>query len=225
MKDIITLDDYGVIERNGIPVVSSLRLAHKFEKRHDDVLKAIENALETLEEADLRNFAEIAFTKTTYKDANNRRQPCYDLTRDGYSFIAMGFTGEKAAVFKVAYITLFNDMELFIKSLLAAKMEFPEYTNAVMQAHDEPKHYHFSTENDMINRIVIGMSAKQFKEINGLPKDTPSIRPYLTTNQVIGIVSLQRADIGLLLSKIEYEKRKEILTNYHAQSLVKQLAS
>jgi hypothetical protein len=52
-----------------------------------------------------------------------------------------------------------------------------------MLAHPEPKHYHFSNETDMINRIVLGVSAKQFKETHGL-SDVSSIRPYLSANEI-----------------------------------------
>ena len=76
------------------------------------------------------------------------------------------------------------------------KADFPEFTQAILMAHDEPKHYHFSNEIDMINRIALGMSAKQFKEAHNLGK-VKSIGPYLSTFQIEAIRSLQRIDIGL----------------------------
>jgi hypothetical protein len=126
----------------------------------------------------------------------------------------MGFTGEKAMRFKVDYIRRFNDRESFIVAQYAAKMEHPAFTDAVMMAHDEPKHYHFSNETDMINKIVIGMTAKQFKEAHGLV-DVPSIRPHLTSFQISDMRALQIADVGLLAIGMEYQERKSALASLH----------
>lgn len=105
-------------------------------------------------------------------------------------------------------------MQDFIQSLQTAKLEFPEFTNAIMNAHEEPKHYHFSNEINMINKIVLGLNAKQFKEENNIDKSVNSIRPYLTQEQIKAIETLQRFDIGLVTMETDYNKRKEILTNY-----------
>src|SRR5690606_10053082 len=95
-------------------------------------------------------FNERNFALVTYKDAKGERRPEYLMTKDGFAILAMGFTGKKAMRFKEAYIRRFNEMETFIRSLQAAKMEFPAFTDAIMVAHEEPKHYHFSNEINMI---------------------------------------------------------------------------
>ncbi len=89
----------------GKSTTTSLIIAEKFEKRHDDILKAIKN-LECPEEFSLRNFAESEYTNT-----RGRKYPCYTITRDGFSFLAMGFTGKKAAEWKVKFLEAFNAME------------------------------------------------------------------------------------------------------------------
>ena len=111
-------------------------------------------------------------------------------------------------------VRAFFKMQDFIQSLQTAKLEFPEFTNAIMNAHEEPKHYHFSNEINMINKIVLGLNAKQFKEENNIDKSVNSIRPYLTQEQIKAIETLQRFDIGLVTMETDYNKRKEILTNY-----------
>jgi len=143
------------------------------------------------------------------------------MTKDGFAFLAMGFTGKKAAAFKEAYINAFNQMAEFIKSLQTAKLEFPAFTNAIMLAHEEPKSYHFSNEINMINKIVLGMNASKFKETNGLDKSVPSIRPYLSAEQIKAIEELQRIDIGLIVAIKEYEQRKKILEEYFSNKLLK----
>lgn len=90
---------------NGQAVTSSLAIADFFTKRHDDVLKKI-RALECSPEFTARNFA-----VSEYTDTSGRKLPCYQITRDGFAFLAMGFTGKRAAQFKESYITAFNQME------------------------------------------------------------------------------------------------------------------
>ena len=74
-------------------VTTSLRVAEVFEKRHDNVLKAIENLVVDL----LKNEGvEMLFSKSTYTDKKGERRPVYFLNRDGFSLLVMGFTGRKA---------------------------------------------------------------------------------------------------------------------------------
>lgn len=210
MNNLIIHPDYQLYERKGSPFCSSLQVAETFDKRHDDVLKRIRVTLEDCSpEFGLRNFAEI-----NYKDERNRKQPMFFLTKDGFTILAMGFTGKKAMAFKEAYIRRFNEMEAFIKSLVAVRDEHPAFTEAVMLAHDEPKHYHFSNETDMINRIVLGRPAKAVREEYGLAKGQ-SIRPYLSDRQLADIKALQIADVGLLMTTPDFKARKAALEIIH----------
>ena len=77
--------------------------------------------------------------------------------------LVMGYTGPKAMHFKERYIQRFNEMEQCVRSLLSARQEFPMLTDMICRLHESPKPYHFSNECDMLNRIVLGMSAKQFR--------------------------------------------------------------
>lgn len=90
---------------NGQAVTSSLAIADYFSKRHADVIRKIES-LECSADFTERNFAASEYTDTT-----GRKLPCYQITRDGFAFLAMGFTGKRAAQFKESYITAFNQME------------------------------------------------------------------------------------------------------------------
>ncbi len=95
----------GVFSRDGRIWVSSRDVAAKFEKNHRDVIRSVKN-LDCSEEFTERNFA-----LSEYKDPTGRTLPQYLMTRDGFTFLAMGFTGPKAARFKEAYIAEFNRME------------------------------------------------------------------------------------------------------------------
>lgn len=94
---------------NGQAVTSSQAVADYFTKRHDDVLKKI-RALECSPEFSARNFAGAEYT-----DDQGKKRPCYQITRDGFAFLAMGFTGKRAAQFKESYINAFNRMESRIR--------------------------------------------------------------------------------------------------------------
>lgn len=204
--------DFGVIEHKGVPVVSSRKVARVFEREHRDVLESIRNAAKTTENF-AADFSATNFIQSEYK-LRGRKYPEYLLTKDGFTYTVMGFTGEKAAMFKVAYINRFNEMQEQLEALQLARLEFPELTDAIQAAHEEPKHYHFSNEANMINKIVLGMTAKQFREAHGIPKGE-SIRPHLNAQQIRAIEKLQKFDIGLLHTEPDYQKRKEILTQYY----------
>lgn len=90
---------------NGKAVTSSTAIADFFCKQHRDVLRKIAN-LECSPEFTERNFA-----LSGYKDPSGRSLPSYHITRDGFTFLAMGFTGKRAAAWKEAYINAFNAME------------------------------------------------------------------------------------------------------------------
>jgi Rha family phage regulatory protein len=95
---------------DGRPCTTSLNVAEVFGKQHKDVLKAIAAV-----KIDAGSFdpdgAERNFAPCSYLDANNRARSMYQITRDGFTLLAMGFTGKAAMKFKLAYIAAFNSME------------------------------------------------------------------------------------------------------------------
>ena len=107
-----------VTVENDQVVTTSLRVAEHFGKRHCEVLRLI-NTLECSDLFRARNFALSYYER---KNGNiTRSYPMYYLTRDGFTFLAMGFTGKIAARFKEAYINAFNDMEAMLRSSQATE--------------------------------------------------------------------------------------------------------
>lgn len=211
MKELIPKDRFGVFADNKDTArVDSLFVAKFFEKDHDKVVRDIEN-LDCSDEFNIANFGVI-----TYKDSRGRKQKAYAMTRDGFMFLVMGYRGKKAAYFKELYIKRFNEMESFIRTLVSTRKEFPLLTENIKLLHENPKPYHFSNECDMINRLVIGMTAKKFREAHGIAKGE-SIRPYLTDEQIELMEKLQKCDVGLLVAFPEYEQRKRHLEWYMSQ--------
>lgn len=96
---------------HGKAVTSSLAVAEYFCKQHKNVIQKIQTLECSVE------FTELNFQPSDYTDCTGRKLPCYQITRDGFAFLAMGFTGKRAARFKEAYINAFNLME---KSLSGA---------------------------------------------------------------------------------------------------------
>ena len=134
MKDLVFL-------QNEQAVTTSLKVAEVFEKRHDRVLRAIENAIFNLpKNGDVKK----SFIKSTYTDEKGEKRPMYYLNRDGFTFVAMGFTGQKAAEFKWAYIQAFNKME---KALASRALDFQAMRQITV---DSTKHLH-----KVIQEVVI----------------------------------------------------------------------
>lgn len=82
-----------VIEHDNVPMTTSLKVAEVFDKEHFHVLTAIRN-LDCSPEFKSTNFSELN------REYRGRLFPYYLMTRDGFTFLAMGFTGAKAAEFK-----------------------------------------------------------------------------------------------------------------------------
>lgn len=94
---------------NDEAVCSSLEVAEKFGKRHDNVLRSIVGLLKNEETKKM-------FKKSVYIDnQNNQEYPMYLMNRDGFSLLVMGFTGKKALDWKLKYINAFNQMENYIR--------------------------------------------------------------------------------------------------------------
>lgn len=216
MKELIPKDKYGIFaDIHDTARANSLFVAEFFDKQHKHVLRDIAKITEPISGLS-EEFVKNNFAKDLYKDKTGRKLPCYQMTRDGFTMLVMGYTGTKAMRFKELYIKRFNEMENFIKTLISARREFPLLAENIKLLHDNPKPYHFSNECDMLNRIVLGMSAKQFRLANGIEKGK-SIRPYLSKKQIDTLETLQKADVGLLVAFPNYEDRKRHLEWYKSK--------
>lgn len=92
---------------NSKAVCTSLQVAEKFGKQHKDVLRSIEKIIR---DSSAQNCAQ-SFKETFYKDTSGKENKMYYINRDGFSILAMGFTGKKALDWKWKYIEAFNEME------------------------------------------------------------------------------------------------------------------
>ena len=114
-------------------VVSSRVVAEVFGKEHKNVLQSINSLACTPE------FIELNFQPNTYRDSIGRSLPEVLLTRDGFTILAMGFTGPKAMQFKEAYINAFNRMEAELRNrhALKAPQTYPEALRALAEEYEQ----------------------------------------------------------------------------------------
>src|SRR5699024_2191597 len=124
-----------VIMKNKQAVTSTINVANNFEREHHNVIKG----LETLKE-DVVNFNEMFF-ETVEPDSYGRDRKVYLMNRDGFTLLAMGFTGKKATEFKLKYINAFNELE--------NKLKKPNSTKALLQASHEHEERHETDETDV----------------------------------------------------------------------------
>lgn len=99
--------DFEVMENKVF--INSLFLAKVFDKKHTHILDSIKAFPND-------DFTQPNFRLSSYTDSTGRTLPCYNLTRDGFSLLVMGFTGEKAYRWKIEFIKAFNEMEKRLKS-------------------------------------------------------------------------------------------------------------
>lgn len=176
------MNDIILSMQNGEPVVSSRQIAESFEKRHDHVMRDIEDIMRGLP----KNGDTPMFYKTEYiHEQNGQSYPMYLMNRDGFTLLAMGFTGKAALEWKLKYIAAFNEMEkklaeqpqltrsqLLATALIAAHEELEEKDKRIklLTADTErmkPKEIFSDAVSTSQNSILVGELAKLLKQ-NGI---------------------------------------------------------
>lgn len=208
------------INREDVTVVTSLDIAETFGKDHKNVLKDIRE-LECSEE-----FGRLNFEQTSYTDSFNRRQPMYYITRDGFTLLVMGYTGEKAMRFKEAYIKQFNAME----RALIGKIKEREKGIAVRQAlkkalqqsnENERMHGHaYSTYTNLIYKSIFGKDAKHLREEYGISKQD-ELRDFFNPEE---LQQVQKAEM-LVSSLVEYGWGYDGIKDFILNKLVDRMAA
>lgn len=94
--------------RDGEAFANSRDVAAFFGKRHADVMRTIENLVEQDPDLGVRNFAQGSYC---LPETGSQEHRCYDMDRDGFTYLAMGFTGARALQYKKRYVAAFNAME------------------------------------------------------------------------------------------------------------------
>lgn len=200
------------VNKEEVTVVTSLDVAETFEKRHDHVLRDVEKL-----KKDIPNFGEMFF-ETTMPDSYGRSQKAFLMNRDGFTLLVMGYTGEKAMKFKIAYIKQFNAME----QALIGKMKEREKGIAVRQAltkaiqqsnENERMHGHaYSTYTDIVYKVVFGKTAKQLREEYGITKND-NLRDYFNSDEISKVQSVEMIVSGLVNCGWGYDEIKGFIVS------------
>lgn len=164
--------------QTGQNVTTSLIIAEIFGKMHKNVCRDIES-LDCPED-----FNRLNFERISYQDSMNREQVAYEITRDGFSFLVMGYTGAKAAQFKVDFINEFNNRESLLKS--------DEYI--LMRSREIMERKMIALESELTHKQrVIEVQETQIKELAPKAQYTEKVlqssETYVTTRiaQELGI--------------------------------------
>jgi Rha family phage regulatory protein len=101
---------------HGHPVTTSLAVAQVFGQRHDNLLRTIHNVLNDCP----AEFGRLNFEESSYLNEQGKAQPMYQLRKNAFDLLVMGFTGRQAMRVKVAYIECFDAMEAYLRTTTPA---------------------------------------------------------------------------------------------------------
>lgn len=207
--------ELGIFEKNSDAWVSSREIAKLFGKEHKDVLASIREQI--IPNISIE-FTERNFPLSKYKDSTGRKLPEYLLNRKSFSMVVMGFTGKKAMAFKEAYIEAFEQMATVIDTRKLSKAGYKEMTSAVSQyIGKDPRA--FAKEADMINQIVLGMKAADFRAVHNID-DSGFTRDSVVQSKLNALDRAQRLNAQLITAKLDEHTRESIIrTNFSGKAI------
>lgn len=190
--------------QSGEPVASSRQIAENFEKNHNHVLRDIDSL-----KKDVSNFGQMFF-ETTAPDSYGREQRAYLMNRDGFTLLAMGFTGKAALEWKLKYIAAFNEMEkklaehpqltrsqLLATALIAAHEELEEKDKQIAEL--TPKGVFADAVSASSQSILVGELAKLLSQ-NGINIGQNRLFAWLRENGYL-IKDKKRTDYNMPTQK------------------------
>ncbi|ECQ5125123.1 Rha family transcriptional regulator [Campylobacter coli] len=179
--------------------INSLDLAKVFNKNHRHILQTTKNQPQN-------DFTESNFILSTYKDKKGELRPCYNLTRDGFSLLVMGFTGEKAYKWKIEFIKAFNEMEKRLRNIEYEKhdkLAFRQslgYKSQLKQQKEKYENKIKALQYDLENKNELSFKRKLSKE------ELLELRKILAKDY--GILCIKEWEMSLVAEKIALESTK-----------------
>ena len=204
-------------------LTTSLKVAKKFEKEHKDVLESIRKLTA---EKSAANF----FKETTYRN-RGKEYPMYEMNRDGFSLLAMGFTGEKALKWKLEYINAFNVMESELKRIYTERQQWQiERDKGVVIRHiltdtikmkvAESPHKRFAYPNytNLIYRTLFGKSARELEDELDV-KAKENLRDYFSGEALAQVQSMEMLVSSLINCGWGYNEIKNFIQTEYKKML------
>ena len=162
---------------DGRPATTSREVAHYFRKRHDNVVRDIRSIMDNCPE----EFTALNFEVSNYLDQTGRSLPMYIIFRDGFTLLAMGYTGPEAIRFKLAYIEAFNRMEAELarrnRPALPAAPRFDEAAMLELAAEIREAQQHYRTFGRLCSRLI-SMSIPVFTALESRVYKQAPDRPF-----------------------------------------------
>lgn len=202
------------LSKKEVTVVTSLDVAKTFEKEHYHVIEEIRAIREKTSSTEFSGL----FYESDYVASNGKKNPMYLMNRDGFTLLVMGYTGEKAMKFKLAYINQFNEMEELLKGKLIEREKGiavrQSLTKAIqMSKENERMHGHaYSVYTDIVYRAVFCKTAKQLREKYGIDKKA-NLRDYFTVEELAKVQSIEMIVSGLVNCGWGYNEIKHFITS------------
>ena len=216
-----------IMEQNKeeILTANSRDVAEHFEKDHKHVLESIRNL--TAENSATKSM----FIETSF-ESRGKFYPQYELTRDGFSLLVMGFTGAKALEWKLKYIEAFNEMERELKRLFEERKRTEiERAKGIIIRHiltdtikmkiaDSPnKKFAYPNYTKLIYLTIFGKSLKELQADFGVkPKET--VRDYMTAEQLKEVESMEMLVSSLINLGMSYDEIKSFIQQKYTPMLM-----
>ncbi len=184
---------------DNIIFTNSLFVAKVFNKNHAHILRAIENLPQD-------EFNALNFNAVSYKASNGKINPCYNLTRDAFSLLVMGFTGQKAYKWKILFIKAFNEMEKRLRNIEYEKhdkLAFRQslgYKSQLKQQKEKYENKIKALKYDLENKNELSFKRKLSKE------ELLELRKILARDY--GMICIKEWEMSLVAEKIALESTK-----------------
>ena len=205
------------VENNQV-VTTSLRIADIFGKQHKNVLRDIQN-LECSDDFRKLNFEPSHIIKQLPNNGS-KELPMYYLTRDGFMFLVMGFTGKTAAKWKEAYIKAFNDMEAKIRAEQLGEQvkkaieerdqkEYEEYLEQVRQ--EDEREYQHDKEVDKWHENRLKEEARKKAEEAKAQAQTEEQQPTAEQQPIVEVVDGKRVISSRTLATLTGRRHGDVM--------------
>ena len=222
MTEIVKLTTQDIT--SAIPITTSLIIAEEFGKRHDNVLRDIEEIKEQIRQSNsgvgnALRIEDVNFyvKKLEYKDKKGESRPYYELNEDFWMLLVMGYTGEKAFRIKTTFIKTFQLMkrELLVRETTRhiGKVCRLSLTDSVKKNVNDEGHFKrfaYSNYTKLVYKKVLGMDVKKSKEKRGL-SEKDNLRNFLTIAELENVQDLESKIAGFIeVSNTEGKDDKQI---------------
>lgn len=204
-------------------ITDSRKVAENFEKRHDHVMRDIETLLGGLPKNGdtLKMFHKVMYVN----EQNGQKYPMYLVNRDGFTLLAMGFTGKKALEWKLKYIDAFNKMEDILNGRILNERHRAELergkgiisrhiltdTIKLKIADSANKKFVYPNYTKLIYKVLFGKTMAEMREFYK-PEGRESVRDHMSPEELLAVSNMEGLISGLINYGWSYDQIKEFVS-------------